>query len=42
MKKAREIAEWIWRESGLDHEESWNSMMIEDATEEIGEIIDGE
>jgi hypothetical protein len=40
MSLAEKIAEWIWRQSGLDLEdESWCSLMSDDAVNEINEII---
>ena len=34
-EKAREIAEWIWTQHQLDHDESWQGMMIDDVANEI-------
>ena len=39
MKEARKIAEWIWKQAQLDHDESWQSMMIEDAVKQIEKLL---
>ncbi len=36
---AHKVAEWIWEQIGLDHDESWQGMVFEDAEKQLEEIL---